>query len=73
MIGPQIKKIRMEKGMSITQLAKRSGVAKSYLSELERSHKSNPSVHLLLKLSLALQVDLNSFIPIEEKSSSTVN
>ena len=73
MIGPQIKKIRMEKGMSITQLAKRSGVAKSYLSELERIHKSNPSVHLLLKLSLALQVDLNSFIPIEEKSSSTVN
>ena len=37
MIGDRVKKIRKEKNMSMSELAEKAGVAKSYLSSLERN------------------------------------
>lgn len=54
MIGERIKKLRMEKGLSLSELAERAGVAKSYLSSIERNIQKNPSIQFLEKISAVL-------------------
>lgn len=49
MIGERVKKLREEKKMSMTELADKAGVAKSYLSSLERNLQTNPSIQFLEK------------------------
>lgn len=62
MIGEQVKKLRLEKKMSISELADRAGVAKSYLSSLERNLQSNPSIQFLEKISAVLEVPLDQLL-----------
>ncbi|UUZ80797.1 helix-turn-helix domain-containing protein [Paenibacillus sp. P26] len=62
MIGSQIQKLRMQKRMSLTELAARAGVAKSYLSSIERDLQSNPSIQFLRKLAPVLGVNVQSLI-----------
>ncbi|WP_052339965.1 XRE family transcriptional regulator [Gorillibacterium massiliense] len=56
MIGDEIRRLRLRKGMSLTQFAERAEVAKSYLSNVERNIQTNPSVHILKRISSALGV-----------------
>jgi XRE family transcriptional regulator of biofilm formation len=63
MIGNRVKQLRSEKGLSINELAERAGVAKSYLSSIEREIQSNPSIHLLEKISVVLGVPIEAFFP----------
>ncbi len=37
MIGERIKRLRLQKGISLTELAEKAGVAKSYISSIERN------------------------------------
>ena len=53
-----IKKIRKNKGISLTKLHNLSGVSKSYLSNLENNKTFNPTMFILKKISEALQVDI---------------
>lgn len=62
MIGRDLRKIRLQKGMSLTELATLSGVSKSYISSIERGLKSNPSILILEKLSKALNIPLTNLI-----------
>lgn len=50
-IGDRVKKYGLEKGLSLSEVSERSGVAKSYLSSLERSLQTNPSIDLVQKIS----------------------
>ncbi|MGP4059129.1 helix-turn-helix domain-containing protein [Halobacillus litoralis] len=59
MIGERIKKIRKDRHMSLSELAERAGVAKSYLSSIERNIQTNPSVQFLTKISQELDVSIN--------------
>ncbi|WP_181346814.1 helix-turn-helix domain-containing protein [Thalassobacillus sp. CUG 92003] len=59
MIGDRIKQIRKDKNLSLSELADRAGVAKSYLSSIERNLQSNPSVQFLEKISAELGVSIN--------------
>ena len=61
-IGERIKKFREEKKMSMSELAERAGVAKSYLSSIERNLQSNPSVQFLEKVSTVLGVSVNTLL-----------
>jgi XRE family transcriptional regulator of biofilm formation len=63
MIGNRVKQLRFEKGLSINELAERAGVAKSYLSSIEREIQSNPSIHFLEKISAVLGVPIETFFP----------
>ena len=67
MIGQRIKNYRMEKKLSLSELAERAGVAKSYLSSIERNLQSNPSVQFLEKVSAVLGVSVNTLIDGEYK------
>lgn len=62
MIGDKVKKFRMEKGLSLTELAERAGVAKSYLSSIERNIQSNPSIQFLEKIASVLNIPIESLI-----------
>lgn len=62
MIGELVQKYRKEKGLSLSALAERAGIAKSYLSSLERNIQTNPSVQLLEKLSAVLDISVEKLL-----------
>lgn len=62
MIGDRVKKIRKEKKMSMSELAEKAGVAKSYLSSLERNLQTNPSIQFLEKITQVLDVPVDVLI-----------
>jgi XRE family transcriptional regulator of biofilm formation len=66
MIGSRVEQLRSAKGLSINELAERAGVAKSYLSSIEREIQSNPSIHFLEKISVVLGVPIETFFPGEK-------
>ncbi|GGH74117.1 HTH-type transcriptional regulator SinR [Compostibacillus humi] len=70
MIGEKIKKLRQEKKMSISELAEKAGVAKSYLSSIERNLQSNPSIQFIEKISGVLGVSPNDLITDKESADA---
>ncbi len=62
MIGEKVKKFRTEKGLSLSELAERAGVAKSYLSSIERNIQSNPSIQFLEKIAAVLDISVESLL-----------
>jgi XRE family transcriptional regulator of biofilm formation len=72
MVGERVKKYRKEAGMSLTELAEKAGVAKSYLSALERDIQTNPSIQFLEKIATVLQINMNLLLkdqPLYEQSN----
>ena len=72
MIGERIKKEREKKGYSITELAKRAGVSKSYLSYIERDLQNNPSLQFLSKLAETLDTTIEYLLGEEEDKQNVV-
>ena len=66
MIGDRVKKLRLEKKMSLSELADQAGVAKSYLSSLERNLQRNPSIQFLEKIASVLNVPVDHLIHEQE-------
>jgi XRE family transcriptional regulator, master regulator for biofilm formation len=62
MIGDRVKKLRLEKKISLSELAEQAGVAKSYLSSLERNLQRNPSIQFLEKIAAVLNVPVDNLI-----------
>ncbi|MBU8770760.1 helix-turn-helix domain-containing protein [Cytobacillus oceanisediminis] len=62
MIGDRVKKLRQDKKMSLSELADQAGVAKSYLSSLERNLQTNPSIQFLEKIAGVLNVPVDHLI-----------
>ncbi|MFC9840548.1 helix-turn-helix domain-containing protein [Rhodococcus sp. NPDC127530] len=60
-IGPSLRRERERLGMSLTEVARRAGVAKSTLSQLE-SGGGNPSVETLWALCVALDVQMSQLL-----------
>lgn len=59
MIGERIKKLRLQKGYSITELAELASVSKSYLSYIERNLQNNPSLQVLSRLAAPLNTSID--------------
>lgn len=62
LIGEKIKKLRENKKMSISELAEKAGVAKSYLSSIERNIQSNPSIQFMEKIGQVLGVSVKELL-----------
>jgi XRE family transcriptional regulator of biofilm formation len=62
LIGDRVKNLRLQKKMSLSELADQAGVAKSYLSSLERNLQSNPSIQFLEKIASVLNVPVDHLI-----------
>jgi XRE family transcriptional regulator of biofilm formation len=61
-IGIRIQELRKTRGLSLSELAEKSGVAKSYLSAIERSLQGNPSISVLEKLAAVLHVSVQTLL-----------
>lgn len=72
MIGQRIKQYRTQKKMSLSEMAERAGIAKSYLSSIERSIQSNPSIQILEKISSVLDIPVH-FCSTEKQKMVTVH
>ncbi|WP_141504038.1 helix-turn-helix domain-containing protein [Paenibacillus luteus] len=68
MIGERIQMLRKRKGLSLTELSQRAGVAKSYLSSIERGLQQNPSIQFLEKVGAVLNVTVEEIINNDEKT-----
>ena len=62
MIGNRVKSIREKRKMTISELATKAKVAKSYISTLERNLHSNPSIQFLEKIAAVLDVPVDSLL-----------
>ncbi|MDM5285523.1 XRE family transcriptional regulator [Peribacillus frigoritolerans] len=62
MIGYRVKSLREEKKMSISELSKKSGVAKSYISSLERNLQTNPTILVLEKIASILCITIDALL-----------
>lgn len=70
MIGKRIQQLRMARGLSLSELAERSGVAKSYLSAIERSLQDNPSIQVIEKIAAVLHVSVPALLLPEDTNAS---
>jgi len=67
-IGPRLKKLRIERGLTIAALASRTGFTKGYLSRVENS-RTAPPVSTLLTMARALGVNINEVFSTHEAGS----
>ncbi|WP_085991336.1 helix-turn-helix domain-containing protein [Oceanobacillus senegalensis] len=73
MIGERMKSLRLEKNMSLSELAEKAGVAKSYLSSIERNLQSNPSIEFIEKISSVLGVSINDILNVNKGQVEDTN
>lgn len=58
-----IKKIRLEKKMTLETLSKLSGISKGHLSKIERQER-DPKLTTLIQIALALKVDIKELFKV---------
>ncbi len=68
-----MKSLRLEKNMSLSELAEKAGVAKSYLSSIERNLQSNPSIEFIEKISSVLGVSINDILNVNKGQVEDTN
>ncbi|MGG2016100.1 helix-turn-helix domain-containing protein [Bacillus sp. S10(2024)] len=73
MIGERIKRLRLQRGISLTELAEKAGVAKSYISSIERNLQKNPSIQFLEKISNVLRVPVDVLLHDEPTEEHTMD
>jgi XRE family transcriptional regulator, master regulator for biofilm formation len=66
MIGKNIYTIRKKKNYSLTKLAERAQISKSYLSNIERNINTNPSIEVIKRIAIVLDVDLKMLLDTDE-------
>lgn len=67
-VGTTIRRLRSERGMSLQELSRASGVSAGMLSQIERD-LANPSLKLLTKIQLALGTTAGALFPQNEKAA----
>ena len=60
-IGPRLRRLRTQRGVTLTALASATGISKSTLSRLETGQR-RPTLELLLELSRAYRVPLDDLV-----------
>ena len=70
-IGTRLKELRKTKGMSITELAERSGVSTGLISQIERNLVV-PSVVNLYRIAQSLGTDINYFFETDDARTATI-
>jgi len=61
-LGELVKKKRLEKGLSLRQLSKISGVSLGRLGDIERGDTKNPKLKTLQKIAEALEIPSDQII-----------
>lgn len=64
-IGSILKQYRLTMGWTGKELSLKSGVARGYITEMELGRYTNPSIEVVCKLCVALEITPNDLIPKE--------
>lgn len=72
MVGKRVQQLRLKRGMSLSELAEKAGVSKSYLSTIERDVQSNPSIQFLEKIASVLNVQTDTFLQPDDPVDQTM-
>ena len=64
-VGPRLRKVREQRGVTLTDVAARTGISKSTLSRLENGQRK-PSLELLLPLAQVYRVPLDDLVGAPE-------
>lgn len=67
-VGEVIKAKRTEKQISLVDFAREVGISPGYLSQLENGRKTNPQLEVMLKITKALDLDLDMLLGLEQES-----
>ncbi|WP_066497736.1 helix-turn-helix domain-containing protein [Abyssisolibacter fermentans] len=70
-IGSKIQEFRMSKNLTIKDLAQKSGITSSMLSQIEKK-QTNPSINTLKQISIALEVPLFFFFMGDEEKEHKI-
>ena len=65
LVGPRLKRVRTERGVTLADLSEKTGISKSTLSRLENGQR-RPSLELLLPLAHAYRVPLDDLVGAPE-------
>ena len=65
MVGPRLRRVREQRGLTLTEAATRTGISKSTLSRLENGQR-RPSLELLLPLAQTYRVPLDDLVGAPE-------
>lgn len=66
-IGKTLRKLRNDKGLSLSELSKLSGVSKKYISEIENEIKKNIGSEIIQKLSAVFGVTSDYLLGASEE------
>lgn len=58
-----IKQVRQDKGMTLSALARKSGVSAAHISDIEKNFKS-PSLLVMVRIAKALDVDITELYKV---------
>jgi transcriptional regulator with XRE-family HTH domain len=70
-LGEQVRRLRAERGLTLEDVAARSGVSIGSLSQIERG-KGNPAFFTLTKIAHALEIPVARFFHVERSVSPVV-
>lgn len=73
MLGELICNRRKQKGLTLSEVAKRANISKSYLSSIERNLNLNPSLQVVGRIAAVLDVDLNTLLNPDKKKVQQQN
>ena len=65
LVGPRLRRVREQRGITLTDVAAQTGISKSTLSRLENGQRK-PSLELLLPLAQAYRVPLDDLVGAPE-------
>ncbi len=65
-LSANIKRIRLEQGISQEKLALKANIDRSYMSELERC-LANPSIEALVRIGNALEVSPSELLQLDDE------
>ena len=70
--GSYIRRLRIKNDIGQRELAKKIGVAPSYLNDIEKNKRTAPRIELIKKLSVILKADLDLLYDLAGNSKKTV-
>lgn len=72
MIGDVLRVVRIASDMSIKDVSNKSSVSVSYLTDLEKNKKNNPSIHILEKICLVYGLSVSELFDLDEYHESVI-
>jgi transcriptional regulator with XRE-family HTH domain len=70
-VGPRVKALREAEGLSLRDLAQRSGVSAPMLSQVERGETS-PTLHVAARIASGLQLRLSQLLRLDEQGTVSI-